>query len=176
MVHTFGILEHMPLPVSFAMLTAEAFFLCTPYPGVTRCLPWAPSIRRPLGKYGNYFQKSLKYFNACLLLLTKLQKRTWKNSKDNVCSAVLSHITTHSCELRQEAFFSYCIPPSRAALLQHVKHAASHAVYVSAQALEANPTLPSHSEWGWKLDSERIWVPLLSTLPEASKGCRDVCM
>lgn len=76
--------------------------------------------------------------------------------------------------------FSYCnrnlenIPPSRAALLQHVKRAAYQAGYVWGQTLEANPTLPSPSEWGWKLDSERIWVPLWSTLPEASKGCREL--
>jgi hypothetical protein len=82
-------------------------------------------------------------------------------------------------EARKYLFF-YCnqklenIPPSCAALLQHVKRAAQKSEYTWSQTLEANPTLPSPSEWGWKLDSERIWDPLWSTLPEASKGFREL--
>ena len=40
------------------------------------------------------------------------------------------------------------IPPSKAALLQHVKRASFQAGHVWGQALIANPTLPSPSEWG----------------------------
>jgi hypothetical protein len=48
------------------------------------------------------------------------------------------------------------IPPSRTTLLQHIKHTAYQAGFVLGQALEANPTLTSLSERGWKLESERI--------------------
>jgi hypothetical protein len=57
-------------------------------------------------------------------------------------------------EARNDLFF-YCrskeklenIPPSRAALLQHVKRAAYPAGFVWSQTLEPNPTLPNPSMW-----------------------------
>ena len=42
------------------------------------------------------------------------------------------------------------IPPSRAALLQHAKHASFQAGHVWGQAMIADPSLPSPSEWGWQ--------------------------
>ncbi len=43
------------------------------------------------------------------------------------------------------------------------------------QALIANSTLPSPSEWGWqKEDNDGQWTPLWTILPEASKGCREL--
>ncbi len=67
------------------------------------------------------------------------------------------------------------IPPSKAALLQHVKRASFQAGHVWGQALIANPTLPSPSEWGWqKEDNDGQWTPLWTILPEASKGCREL--
>ena len=66
------------------------------------------------------------------------------------------------------------IPPSRAALLQHVKRASFQAGYIWGQALTANPSLPSPSEWGWQKDKDGNWTPLWTTLPEASKGCREL--
>ena len=53
------------------------------------------------------------------------------------------------------------IPPSKAALLQHVKRASLQAGHVWEQALIANPTLPGPSEWGWqKEDNDGQWTPL----------------
>ena len=67
------------------------------------------------------------------------------------------------------------IPPLKAALLQHVKRASFQASHVWGQALIANPTLPSPSEWGWqKEDNDGQWTPLWTILPEASKGCREL--
>ena len=43
--------------------------------------------------------------------------------------------------------------------LLHIKRGFYQAGYVWGRALDANPTLPSPSEWGWKLDSEKIWAP-----------------
>ncbi|XP_014677523.1 PREDICTED: uncharacterized protein LOC106817375 [Priapulus caudatus] len=66
------------------------------------------------------------------------------------------------------------IPPSRAALYQHVKRASFQAGHIWAQAMTSSPTLPSPSSWGWKLDDDGHWIPLWSVLPEASKGCREL--
>ena len=41
------------------------------------------------------------------------------------------------------------IPPTEAALLQHVKRAAYQAGHVWGQSLVIRPTLPPPSEWGW---------------------------
>ena len=98
------------------------------------------------------------------------------------CVVLLCSRTSQLTEVNEarKHLFSYCnrklenIPPSSAALLQHVKRAAFQAGHIWGQALKVNPTLPCPSEWGWKLDSEGIWVPLWSTLPEASKGCREL--
>ncbi len=41
------------------------------------------------------------------------------------------------------------IPPSRAALFQHVKHAIYQAGHIWGNTLIACPSLPSASEWVW---------------------------
>ena len=62
------------------------------------------------------------------------------------------------------------IPPSRAALLQHAKHASFQAGQVWGQAMIADPSLRSPSEWGWQKDNDGNWTPLWITFAEASKG------
>ena len=66
------------------------------------------------------------------------------------------------------------IPPSKAALFQHVKRACLQAGHIWGQALIAEPHLPSPSDWGWKLDPEGYWAPFWTTLPEAAKSCREL--
>lgn len=67
------------------------------------------------------------------------------------------------------------IPPTQAALRQHVKRAAYQAGYVWGQCLLAEQVLPSPAEWGWKLDTDGDrWVPVWSTLPEVSKSCAEL--
>jgi hypothetical protein len=50
------------------------------------------------------------------------------------------------------------IPPSRAALVEHIKRSVLQAGYTWGQSLCKSPTLPSHSRWGWEKDSG-VWVP-----------------
>jgi hypothetical protein len=66
------------------------------------------------------------------------------------------------------------IPPSKAALVQHIRRAAFQAGHVWGQALVPKPTLPSPSDWGWQLLPEGSWTPLWTTLPEAVKSCREL--
>jgi len=65
------------------------------------------------------------------------------------------------------------IPPTQAALKQHVKRAVYQAGHVWGQSLEPIQELPSPSEWGWK-DSPHGWEPLWTTLPKASKVCNEL--
>ena len=61
------------------------------------------------------------------------------------------------------------IPPTQAALLQHVKRAAFQA-NVWNQCLVAIPKISSPSDCGWIKEGEG-WQPLWTTLPEASESC-----
>ena len=63
------------------------------------------------------------------------------------------------------------IPPTSAALLQHVKRAAYMAGNCWDQALIASPNFPSPLEWGWQQSSSGQWEPVWTLLPEVSKVC-----
>jgi len=52
------------------------------------------------------------------------------------------------------------IPPSRAALLQHVRRAAFQAGHIWGQAPISNPDLPCPSQCGWRKDSNGKWYSL----------------
>ena len=59
------------------------------------------------------------------------------------------------------------IPPTQAALEQHIKRTCYQANCWN-QALAKDPEMPEPSDWGWT--NERTgWQPLWTTLPEASK-------
>ncbi len=66
------------------------------------------------------------------------------------------------------------IPPTSHAMLQHVKRSVLQAGHCWVQSLVSCPNLPSPSDWGWKVDESSIWRPFWTTLPEASKGCREL--
>ena len=65
------------------------------------------------------------------------------------------------------------IPPSKAAPHEHVKRAAYQDGHVWGQAFTPNPNLPSPTDWGWHKVHEE-WCPFWTTLPEASKACREL--
>ncbi len=60
------------------------------------------------------------------------------------------------------------IPPTRAALEQHVKRAAFQGGHVWGQTLLAQPVIPSPCDWGW-IKTDGLYEPHWNTLPEASK-------
>ena len=65
------------------------------------------------------------------------------------------------------------ILPTQAALEQHVKRAAFQAGHVWGRTLDPIQELPSAAQWGWHLSSEG-WIPILTTLPKASKACNEL--
>ena len=81
-------------------------------------------------------------------------------------------------EARQELFCQRSrrlegIPPTRAALEQHVKRACFQAGHVWSQSLVAQPVLPSPSEWGWEKEGD-YWKPHLTDLKEAKDTCYEL--
>ena len=86
---------------------------------------------------------------------------------------------THVNEAREELFSQRHkmenIPPTLAALEQHIKRAAYQAGHVWGQTLVAEPKLPTPACWGWeKGEDDSGWTPLWTTLPEAAKACHEL--
>ena len=66
------------------------------------------------------------------------------------------------------------IPPTYAALEQHVKRSALQGGHVLGQALIPEPVLPPPTDWGWHRSDDGPYTPLWTTLPEASKTCYEL--
>ena len=62
------------------------------------------------------------------------------------------------------------IPPSQAALLEHLKRSILQACFIWRQAATCHQVVPNFSAWGWKFDERsQQWVPFWTTLADASK-------
>lgn len=78
------------------------------------------------------------------------------------------------------------IPPTQAALIQHLRRAVYQGCHCWGQALTSIMSLPCPSQWGWR-ESQEVLLPLWSTLPDISssshalvkcgckKGCKNHC-
>ena len=66
------------------------------------------------------------------------------------------------------------IPPTYAALEQHVRRSALQGGHVWGQALVPEPVLPPPTDWGWHRCDDGPYTPLWTTLPEASKTCYEL--
>ncbi|KAG7168460.1 hypothetical protein Hamer_G002523 [Homarus americanus] len=65
------------------------------------------------------------------------------------------------------------LPPTRAALEQHIKRAAYQAGHIWEQAAIAFVSLPSPCDWGWMKSGDEL-EPLWITLSEVSKSCHEL--
>ncbi|KAG7153951.1 hypothetical protein Hamer_G027474, partial [Homarus americanus] len=65
------------------------------------------------------------------------------------------------------------LPPTRAALEQHIKRAAYQAGHIWGQAAIAFVILPSPCDWGWMKSGDEL-KPLWTTLSEVSKSCHEL--
>ncbi|KAG7160351.1 hypothetical protein Hamer_G001570 [Homarus americanus] len=65
------------------------------------------------------------------------------------------------------------LPPTRAALEQHIKRAAYQAGHIWGQAAIAFVSLPSPCDWGWMKSGDEL-EPLWTTLSEVSKSCHEL--
>ena len=66
------------------------------------------------------------------------------------------------------------LPPTQAALIQHIKRAAYQAGHCWGQMMVAAPELPSPGDWGWKRKETGGWEVHWTTLPEATQACREL--
>ena len=95
---------------------------------------------------------------------------------------VLLYNRTSDCKLVNEArrkmFASgrqiENIPPTQAALIEHTKRAIYQGSFIWNRTLFAKQELPSPALWGWQRNEVDSWNPVWSTLPEASKSCKEL--
>ena len=68
------------------------------------------------------------------------------------------------------------IPPTAHALKQHILRATYQAGHVWGKCLKRNPKMPDPAGWGWQRESsgKKLWVPLWTTLPQASESCYEL--
>ena len=94
---------------------------------------------------------------------------------------ILMHDKTSECfglnEARKKLFIHKSrslenIPPTKAALEQHIKRASLQA-HCWSRALVKNPRLPSSADWGW-VHKMGEWKPIWTTLAEAAKSCYEL--
>ena len=65
------------------------------------------------------------------------------------------------------------IPPTSAALLQHLKRAMLQAALIWGQASEQSIESPNPADWG-RTATNGCWQPFWTYLPEASHTCREL--
>ena len=80
-------------------------------------------------------------------------------------------------EARQELFTKKgrpmdAIPPTKAALVQHIKRAVYQGGHCWGKMLQTTMCMPSAEDWGW-VDPQQ-WKPLWTVLPEASTAAREL--
>ena len=65
------------------------------------------------------------------------------------------------------------LPPTKAALIEHIKRTTYHTRYVWGQSLIAEQVLPSPDSWGWAM-SEFGWVLFWTPLSQASEALEEL--
>ena len=65
------------------------------------------------------------------------------------------------------------IPPTQAALTEHVKRAVFQAGHVWGQSTVTEQQLPSPSNWGWSKQNN-VWVPKWTTLSAIAECCQEI--
>jgi len=81
-------------------------------------------------------------------------------------------------EARQELFCKKSrefdsIPPTKAALEQHIRQEVLQGAHTWGQTLLCQPALPSPADWGWQRQARR-WSPYWTTLKQAKNTCNEL--
>ena len=66
------------------------------------------------------------------------------------------------------------IPPTEAALRQHILRTVLQSGHVWGQSLKKDPHLPSPANWGWQRKDTNPWMPIWTTLEPAQDACNEL--
>ena len=67
-----------------------------------------------------------------------------------------------------------CIPPTKNALIQHIKQANYQGCFIWGNCLFPSPNIPLPSQMGWEKNADNLWQPTWMTIQEASKSCQEL--
>ena len=67
------------------------------------------------------------------------------------------------------------IPPTKAALIEHIKRCAYISGYIWGQCIVSWIKLPNPSNWGYEYNNlVNKWQPFWTSLPDATKACQEL--
>lgn len=148
--------------------------------------PSATRERKLPGRHGMFVQRPLLTSTSWASTLLQWKRATWR-----YWSVILMYGRSSTAatvdEARLDMFArkqrSYeAIPPTRAALLQHTRHAAFQAGCVWAQATQCQPEVESPADWGCQKVGEDwhvFWTansPIAKSCKQLTKcGCKSGC-
>lgn len=67
------------------------------------------------------------------------------------------------------------LPPTQAALYQHIHRAMLQASFFLSQATSVHQVIPNFENWGWHKDDNGVWLPLWTTLEDSSRPVPSCC-
>ena len=140
-----------------------------PSPVVTLWPALLGMVRRQHGPLGMHCQNSLTHFWHCHVHQVKMLCILLRGLS-SCCMTGPTHAQTFT-RLDEN---SLQIPPTRAALEQHVKRATYQGGHIWGQSLLATPALPLPTSWGWMKTEDGLYESNWTTLPEASKACYEL--
>ena len=87
---------------------------------------------------------------------------------------ILMYDRTTTCTDINESRRKLAIPPTYAALEQHIKRAAYQGGHIWGQTQKLAHVLLSPENWGWIKNADALYEPNWTTLPEAAKACYEL--
>lgn len=125
-----------------------------------------PEVTESFVKLSN--NPSIDTVNECFATVERFVIIMYDRTSNKECvNSVRKHLFTKKNRQMQN------LPPSKAALMEHVKRACYQAGHCWSCALDANPSLPNPSLWGWE-KTDGKWEPCWSTLPPVSAVCPEL--
>ncbi len=100
----------------------------------------------------------------CALSMTPASVDHWLKSLERFVILIYDRTSDQICiNLTRKQLFTQkgrtldCIPPTKAALIQHTKRAAYQAGHCWGQMMIPTQDLPSPGDWGWKKNDNCTW-------------------
>lgn len=163
-----GLDKSKVLPMFHALTGCETV---SAFAGHGKRTAWAvwesfPELTESLSEVNN---EPTEITESCMNIIARFV--TLMNDRTSTCSEIN---TTRKKLFANKGRPLESIPPTRHALVQHVRCAVFQGPLCWGQVLHAQPELPCPSEWGWGKTSNGQFKPIWTTLPEAAKICNEL--
>ena len=146
---------------------------------VIPCLHLLEKVKRQHGKAWNVFENATEVFHCLSSPCDNLTQSEIGVLEE--CAVIMYDQSSSTNKVNDASLDLFArkqhpyngIPPSRAALVEHIKRSVLQAGHTWGQSLCKSPTLPSPSRWGWEKDSG-VWVPHWTSLASIAALCQEL--